>query len=134
MIPTINNVLTTDLTIERQPSKNYRMNLERNTISGFCDGLESMKQVCYKILNTERYQHVIYPWNYGIELLDLLGKSVTYACSEIPRRIKEALLQDDRIIYVDNFNFDTTQKRTVLVSFTVHTVFGDVDMDKVVNV
>ena len=134
MIPTTNDILTTDLSVERQPSKNYRMDIERDTVIGHCDGLEAMKQVIYKILNTERYQYIIYSWNYGIELLDLYGKSVTYVCSELPRRITEALMQDDRILSVDEFNFDTTQKRTVLVSFTVHTIFGDVDTEKVVNV
>ena len=134
MIPTTNDILTTDLTVEQQPSKNYRMDIDRNIITGFCDGQEAMKQVCYKILSTERFQYVIYSWDYGIELLDLYGKSVTYVCSELPRRITEALMQDDRILSVDEFTFDTTQKRTVSVSFTVHTIFGDVDMEKVVNI
>jgi hypothetical protein len=134
MIPTTNDLLTTDLTVERQPSRNYRMDIDRNVIIGHCDGLEAMKQVIYKILNTERYQYVIYSWNYGIELLDLYGKSVTYVCSELPRRITEALMQDDRILSVDEFKFDTTQKGIVLVSFTVHTIFGDVDAEKVVTI
>jgi hypothetical protein len=134
MIPTTNDILTTDLTVERQPSRNYRMDIDRNVIIGHCDGLEAMKQVIYKILSTERYQYVIYSWNYGIELLDLYGKSVTYVCSELPRRITEALMQDDRILSVDEFKFDTTQKGIVLVSFTVHTIFGDVDAEKVVTI
>jgi hypothetical protein len=134
MIPTTNDLLTTDLTVERQSSRNYRMDIDRNVIIGHCDGLEAMKQVIYKILNTERYQYVIYSWNYGIELLDLYGKSVTYVCSELPRRITEALMQDDRILSVDEFKFDTTQKSTVMVSFTVHTIFGDVDAEKVVTI
>jgi hypothetical protein len=134
MIPTTNDILTTDLTVERQPSRNYRMDIDRYVIIGHCDGLEAMKQVIYKILNTERYQYVIYSWNYGIELLDLYGKSVTYVCSELPRRITEALMQDDRILSVDEFKFDTTQKGIVLVSFTVHTIFGDVDAEKVVTI
>lgn len=133
MIPTINDTLTVDLNLESEPSKTYKLHIENNRISGYCDELEAMKQAVYKILNTERYKFIIYSWNYGIELLDLYGKSVTYVCSELPRRITEALMQDDRIVSVDNFNFDTTQKRIVSVSFTVHTIFGDVDAEKVVN-
>lgn len=133
MIPSTNTILSTDLEVETQPSKNYKMHLEQNIINGFCDELEAMKQVIYKILNTERYQHIIYSWNYGIELLDLYGEPVTYVCPELQRRITEALVQDDRIESVDNFEFDTSEKRTVKVTFTVHTIFGSVESEKVVN-
>lgn len=133
MIPTTNNILSTTLKTEVQPSKNYKMNVESDTISGTCDKLEAMKQVVYKILNTERYQYIIYSWNYGIELLDLYGEPTTYVCPELQRRITEALIQDDRINSVDNFEFDLTEKRTVKVTFTVHTIFGELNDEKVVN-
>ena len=133
MIPTNNKLLSVDLKVQSQPSKNYKLHIEQNTISGTCDGIEAMKQVIYKILNTERYQHIIYSWNYGIELLDLYGEPVSYVMSELQRRIKEALMQDDRINNVDEFEFETIQKRTVKVTFTVHTIFGDIQEEKVVN-
>lgn len=38
------------------------------------DGMEAVKQAVYKILQTERYKYVIYDWNYGVELEDLLEK------------------------------------------------------------
>jgi hypothetical protein len=132
MIPA-NNILSTRLVLRTQPSKDYKLDIEHDIISGTCDGLESMKQVIYKILNTERYQNIIYSWNYGIELQDLLGKSVAYVCSELARRITEALVQDDRIEAVNNFEFDITEKRTVKVTFTVRTIFGDVEEEQVVN-
>ena len=133
MIPSTNNILSTNLKIEKQPSKNHKLHIEYNTISGVCDHLEAMKQVIYKILNTERYQHIIYSWNYGIELLDLFGEPVNYVLSELQRRITEALVQDDRITSVDEFEFDIMKKRTVSVKFTVHTIFGDIQEEKVVN-
>jgi hypothetical protein len=134
MIPSTNTILSTELEVETQPSKNYKMYLEQNIINGFSDGLEAMKQVIYKILNTERYQHIIYSWNYGIELADLYGEPVTYVCPELQRRITEALVQDDRIESVDNFEFDTSEKRTVKATFTVHTIFGNIESERVVNV
>ena len=133
MIPSTNTILSTDLEVETQPSKNYRMHLEQNIINGFCDDLEAMQQVIYKILNTERYQYIIYSWNYGIELLDLYGEPATYVYPELQRRITEALVQDDRIESVDDFEFDTSKKRTVKATFTVHTIFGNVKSEKVVN-
>lgn len=133
MIPTKNSVLSTDLTVEKQPTKTYKLNVENNIINGFCDGLEAMTQVVYKILNTERYKNIMYSWNYGIELLDLFGEPIDYAVSELKRRITEALLQDDRIQSVDDFEYQA-DRRNVFLTFTVHTIFGDIESEKVVNV
>lgn len=133
MIPSTNTILSTDLEVKTQPSKDYKLHIERNTINGLCDELEAMKQIIYKILNTERYAYIMYSWNYGIELLDLYGEPVTYVCPELERRITEALIQDNRIESVDNFEFDTSEKRTVKATFTVHTIFGNVESEKVVN-
>ena len=134
MIPSGNSILTTELKVVAQPSKQHRMNLDKNRILGFCDNLEAVKQSVFKILNTERYNSLIYSWNYGIELIDLYGKSPMYVCPEIARRVKEALFQDDRITAVDNFEFDTSTKGVVSVTFTVHTIFGDLNEEMVVNV
>lgn len=133
MIPSTNDILLTDLTVETMSSKNYKMNIEKNIINGVCDELEAMKQVIYKILNTERYQNIIYSWNYGIELLDLYGEPVDYVCAELERRITEALTQDERIESIDDFKFDVKKKRTVNVSFTVHTIYGSIEIEKAVN-
>ena len=133
MIPSTNSILSTDLEVEMQPSKNYKMHIGQNVINGICDELEAMKQVIYKILNTERYQYIIYSWNYGVELNDLFGEPVTYVCPELERRIKEALVQDDRIEDVNNFEFNLTEKRTIKVTFTVHTIYGETQAEKVVN-
>ena len=82
MIPSTNQRLLTEMELEEQPSRNYYMNL-KDSISGTVDNLDAMRQVVYKILNTERYQYLIYSWNYGVELLDLFGEPVTYVCPEI---------------------------------------------------
>lgn len=132
MIPSTNNLLLTDITIKQQPSRNYRMNFIENII-GKVDTLEAMKQVIFKILNTERYQHIIYSWNYGVELMDLIGEPVSYVLPEVERRITEALLQDDRIKSVSDFEFDTSKKKEVVCTFVVHTIFGDINTEKVVN-
>jgi len=134
MIPGINGFLTEDFEIELQPSKTHKMQLEKQFINGYADELEAMKQESYKILNTERYQYIIYSWNYGIETIDLFGEPVTYVCPELERRITEALTQDERIISVDGFSFDVSKKRKVQVTFTAHTIFGDINLEKVVNI
>nr|DAZ28255.1 MAG TPA: Protein of unknown function (DUF2634) [Caudoviricetes sp.] len=133
MIPSTTAFLEQDFEITEQPTHTYKMNLESNLIRGYTDGQEAMKQAIYKILNTERYQYVMYSWNYGIELLDLYGEPVSYVCPELERRITEALTWDDRIQSVDNFEFNISKKGEILVTFTAHTVFGDVVVEKVVN-
>lgn len=130
MIPSVSNLMTTNLEVETQPSKNYKMHIQDNIISGTCDGIEAMNQVIYKILNTERYEYPIYSWNYGVELSDLVGEPTSYVCAEAERRITEALTQDDRINDVSDFEFDTSNKHEVVCTFVVHTIFGDITSQK----
>jgi hypothetical protein len=43
------------------------------------------------------------------------------------------LIQDDRINSVDGFEFDLAERKTVKVTFIVHTIFGELKEEKVVN-
>jgi hypothetical protein len=134
VIPSGNDILTANFEIKTQPSKQHAMILDSNRIIGKCDTLEAIKQTVFKILNTQRYRYIIYSWNYGIELEDLFGQPVMFVCPEIERRVKEALMQDDRITDVTDFDFDISKRGVVAVSFTVHTIFGDIDEGMVVNI
>lgn len=133
MIPSTAGFLAKDFEIRQQPTLTYRMQQDSSLVRGYTDGLEAIRQAVYKIIMTERYQYTMYSWNYGIELLDLFGEPVTYVCPELKRRISEALLCDDRIQGVDNFEYDLSRKGIILVSFTVHTIFGDVWAEREVN-
>ena len=134
MIPAIAPFLERNFEIKKQPTQTYRMDMENRPVQGYTDGLEAMKQAIYKILLTERYQYVMYSWNYGIELADLFGEPVSYVCPELERRIREALLWDDRIEDVTDFEFNLPKKGVVQVSFTVHTMFGEVAAQREVNI
>ena len=123
-----------NLEVVKQPSLQHKMNLNDSFIAGKCDGKEGLKQAVYKILSTERYENVIYSRNYGVELKDLFGQPVKTVIALIESRIKEALLQDDRITDVDGFVFDTSQKHKVSVTFTVHSELGDFEVLKEVIV
>ncbi len=117
-------------TLAEPKSKNYKMFLFDEVVRGYADELEAMKQVVYKILRTERYKYLIYSWDYGVELEDLFGMPVDYVCPEIERRVKEALLQDGRVVSVYNFVFDKSKKGVVAVSFVCETIYGDIDIIK----
>lgn len=135
MIPTTveREELTNDFEVKRAedlPTKTYHMRLERDRVLGVTDGQAAMKQAIFKILQTERYQYEIYSNNYGVEFLELIGKSIYYVLPEIERRIKEALLWDERITRVYNFTFEI-KKEAVSVKFYADTIFGTVEIDAV---
>ena len=120
---------------EKYPNKTYRMKIDDEKIEGtITTDLEAVQQAVYKILNTERYKHVIYSWNYGVELADLFGKPIPYVLPEIPRRIREALVQDDRINDVTDFDLSYTKDGSVLAKFTVVTIYGDLQEEKAVKI
>ena len=134
MTPNTDDILINNVeTVTEQTSKTYYLDIEKNIIYNFCDGLEAMKQTIYCILNTERFDHLIYSWNYGIELKHLIGESTTFVIPELERVIKEALLQDTRIIDVNNFDFNVKQNE-ILVTFTVITTLGNIEMERVVSI
>lgn len=118
---------------ETMPSKDHCMKIKEKVIAGYADELEAMKQVVFKILNTERYRYIMYSWNYGIELSDLYSEPYSYVCPVLEQRITDALTWDERINSVDNFEFNAVKKGVVHVSFTVHTIFGDLQEEKEVN-
>lgn len=134
MIPSTNTILTKTLERTVKPTKQYRLDIDKNRISGYCDGVEALKLTIYHILLTERYRFLIYSWNYGFELDDLYGEPYHYVCMELERRIAEALTQDDRINSVDSFIFERPKKKTIHVTFTAHTIYGDIEAEKVVNI
>jgi hypothetical protein len=126
--------LMSDITFEPEPSKTFKMNNEKENIVNTCDGLDAMRQAIYLILNIERYTCPIVSWNYGVELADLFGQPTTFCIPEIERRIREALLMDDRIKKVYDFTFEIPKKGVVFTKFKVDTSYGTVNGEKVVSI
>ncbi|HBF1892058.1 DUF2634 domain-containing protein, partial [Clostridioides difficile] len=126
MLPTdnidydIEDVSIINFDVRQEPSKTFKLNIEKNRVDGICDDVEALKQTIFLILNTERYEHLIYSRNYGVELNDLIGEPISYVIPELERRITEALIQDDRIENIDNFEFQNI-KGKVQCRFSVHT-------------
>lgn len=124
MIPNKNYDVIPDVTTWEHPSHTYKLEFERDSqIRGYCDELKAVEQAIYKIINTERYRYLIYSWNYGIELADLFGQPIPYVYAELQRRIEEALLADDRINTVTEFEF-SNNGGDVLMLFTANTIYG----------
>lgn len=127
------NIDLINFTMEEQPSYTHKLDIDHNRVSGMTDNRDALIQAVYIILNVERYEHPIYSYNYGVELADLIGQPKDYAMSEAKRRITEALMQDDRITAVDNWNFEMGKNR-VLAHFTVYTIYGELEVVKEVEI
>ncbi len=121
--------------IERKtiPSLTWRIRQDEEQLRGSIDDIEAMRQAIDKILRTERYRFLIYDWNYGIELEDLIGQNATYVIPELKRRIEDALLADDRVTAVTDFSF-AQEKDSVSAQFLVHTIFGDITAERTVDI
>lgn len=133
MLPTTGDILQKNLKMVQKPSKTFKLDVENKRIFDMVDGLEAVKQSVYCILNTERFEWLIYSWNYGSELKDLFGKSSGLVKAKIKKRIREALIQDDRISDVDSFFFDINERK-LHVTFTVHTQWGEIEAEKEVSI
>ena len=134
----IDDNIPNDFEVVEEPSYTYKMVLptredEPTIFRGKTDELEAVRQAVYKILNTERYTYPIYSWNYGVELADLFGQPIPWVYPELERRITEALVWDDRINSVTDFEFENV-KNEVHASFTVNTVYGSYEETLVVGI
>ena len=90
------------------------------------EGSEAIKTWVYKALLTPRYQYSIYSWNYGSELMDLIGKAYTPSLtkSEAKRYIEEALKINPYILDVNVT--DTDFKDSILsASVKITTIYGE---------
>lgn len=117
----------TELEETQYATQTYRLDLNAKRIGGLIDDKEAMLQAIIKIITTERYSTVIYDGDYGIEKETLIGQDFDYVISELPRRITEALMVDDRIIDVTDFEY-TKDKDTLTASIVVNTIYGELSV------
>lgn len=119
---------------EEFANKTYKIDFKENRITGKIDNLESVGQAVYKILHTERFNYLIYSWDYGVELEALIGKDYEFILGDLQRRIEEALLQDDRIEGIEHLKIEKKEKESILVSFLVISKYGNIPTEVSVNV
>ena len=90
------------------------------------EGNEAIKVWVYKALLVPRYQYSIYSWDYGSELLSLIGKAYTpqLTKAEAKRYIEEALKINPYILDVNVV--DTDFKDSVLsANVKITTIYGE---------
>ncbi len=132
LLPTNDQALIDDFDIKEQTSNTYKLIYLKDRLKGFTDEIEALKQAIYFILNTERYDYLIYDWNYGFQIKDLIGQNPNDILQTIQARISDALIQDTRITEVSNFSFDVI-KNKVKTTFTIKSIFGDLQQEVNIN-
>lgn len=119
------------INIVSQPSYTYYFDIDRKKIVGYVDGIEAIKQAIYKIIGTERYDYLIYDWDYGIEFNNVIGKDPLFIYADLERIFTEALTQDSRILSISDFDITQTELDEFLLSFTANTIEGDIQIEGV---
>lgn len=119
---------------EIQPSLTYKLDLENKRIVGKVDNSDSVFQAIVKILSTDKYAWEIYDWNYGQEILKLVGKEFSYIKVRLPQIIQEALLQDDRIKDITDFTIEKVSSDSVHASFRIVTIFSTINYEMEVKI
>ncbi|MCY8844355.1 DUF2634 domain-containing protein [Bacillus inaquosorum] len=119
-----------------ETSQTYKIDFENGRITNeIITGLEAIKQFVYLSLHTERYAYSVYSHDIGNELQEVLADNETtdaYKKMEIPRLIEEALIYDDRISVVTDFEIDK-QGESFHVSFIVETDEGSLEIEEVLG-
>lgn len=130
------NVLeeNTEEEAELQTLKTYRIDFISSTISSeIIDYEEAIKQFVYMALRTQRFLHPIYSQDYGSQIVEVIrDKEITeeLRLSEIERMVKEALIYDERIEDVTNYESRKDGDRYI-ASFDVVTVDEVMRMEEV---
>lgn len=127
------SLLEVDMKNNIMPSKTFYIDFESKKILGMVDDKKAMEQSIYLMLKTGRYEHLIFSWNYGEEINNLIGKPKDLAKAELPRLLNECLLADDRISAIEDIVI-TDVEDGLHVSFTAVTLHGDISIESEVKV
>lgn len=87
------------------------------------DGVESWRSWCINCLQTERYMHLAYSSDFGIETAEALrAGSREEAESILTRQITEAIMADpyERAAYIEDISFNWTAPDAVIVDVKIH--------------
>lgn len=125
-----------DLDENYQMYRTYRMDFERKRISGYVDGIDACAQAIWKILSTTRFAHLIYDDQYGNDLFNKLNDSdltPDYLDVDIPVMIEDALTADERTLSVSDLTYEIIDRDSVHLKFTVETIYGDTEIEGVLN-
>ena len=116
-----------------RPTRTYKLDFDKGAVGGTIEGKDALKQFIYKAIITARFRFPIYDDQYGCELEDLIGQDIPFELfeTEVKRVIREALIYDDRVLDVRNFNIHKKGDR-VFIAFFVESIYGEISEEVIV--
>lgn len=130
-LPTGGVDISAGVSFEQNPSRTWGISGDR--ITQDVDGLPAVRQAVETILHVERFRWQIYKAYSGMQWNGLIGQDSGYVALEVQRRIREALIMDDRVRGISDFTY-TLDGDVLTASFTVNTVYGDTQTTVEVNI
>ncbi len=121
------------VSVESMPSLTWYINKGTNRIQGTVDNYDAVAQAVQVILNVERFRWQIYSPYSGMQWRGLIGEDPGYVAAELQRRIRDALMMDDRVTGIKDFKYSIADD-VLTASLTVTTVYGDVQTTTEVNI
>ncbi|MBQ8331146.1 MAG: DUF2634 domain-containing protein [Clostridia bacterium] len=119
---------------QEQPSRTYKLDLEKGRIVGTVDGIEAVNQAIHKAIITPRFKCLIYDNQYGSEIQEaIIAQDATpeYTEAVIPGFIEDALKPDTRILSVYDFQFEFREDGAYIF-FRADTIFGETVFEEVI--
>lgn len=114
---------------ETEIKPEYEIDFDTMQLTGrMITGIDAVKQWIKLCLDTPRYRYTQYPWNYGTDFDELVGKGYTLGDLKpiLKRMVTEALSENKEIKSVSDFVIEKNGDY-VSMSFRVETDYGDAD-------
>ena len=114
---------------DTEPAPEYELDFDTMTLTGrMITGIDSVKQWIRICLEVPRYRYTQYPWTYGQDFEELIGKGYSEQSLKpmLERMTEEALSQNDEIKGISRFSVKKDGSH-VTMSFLVSTIYGDTE-------
>lgn len=120
----LDDELENDFESEALPDKTYRLDFANNSINGMIDETGAREQAITKIIMTEAEDYLIYDYDYGCVLVDLIGEQPPLVQSDVKDAIEEGILADDRFESIE-FTGEELEHGKLTLSLTVTCTDGE---------
>ena len=116
---------------EKETPKEYGIDFSTGQLTGqIVEGLEAVKVWIWFALQTPRYRHYIYTWDYGSEFEELAKQTYSeeYLEAEAFYMTEDCLLVNENIESISDFCV-RIEKDTAAISFTAETLYGSIEFN-----
>lgn len=114
---------------EIKPPREYGVDFSTGQLTGgIVEGKEAIKVWIWLALQTPRYRHYIYTWDYGNEFEELIGRGYTeeYTEAEAQRMTEDCLLVNGDIQGITGFGV-SMENDGLTISFMANTIYGGIE-------